>query len=102
MSTTPSILAIFAAAERRVIDSLRNAGAVTPMAAVQRFELGDIPEGRFHRLIEAGVIREVGKGRYFLDEPSLENFRAARRQRALVLLVFWLLLLGLSVFLLTV
>lgn len=95
------IAAIVSAQERRIVDTLRSLGAVTPMGAVQLFEIGDVSERRFNRLVEAGVVREVGRGRYFLDEPSLRNYHEERRTRALTLLIFWGVLIALSIFLLT-
>lgn len=96
------LAAIITAQERRIVDTLRSLGAVTPLGAVQLFEIGDVSERRFNRLVEAGVVREVGRGRYFLDEPSLTNYHEARRTRAITLLIFWSVLIALGIFLLMI
>lgn len=96
------IAAIVSAQERRIVETLRELGAVNPLNSVQMFEIGDVSERRFHRLVEAGVIREVGRGRYFLDEPSLTNYRETRRTRMITLLIFWSVLIALGIFLLLV
>jgi hypothetical protein len=94
-------MAIITAQERRIVDTLRSLGAVTPLGAVQLFEIGDVSERRFNRLVESGVVREVGRGKYFLDEPSLKNYHEARRTRAITLLIFWSVILAVAIFLLT-
>lgn len=94
------IAAIKSAQERRIVETFRELGAVEPLKSVQQFEIGDVSERRFHRLVEAGVVREVGRGRYFLDEPSLMNYHEARRTRMITLLIFWSVLIALGIFLL--
>jgi hypothetical protein len=101
MPAFPLAAIIISAQERRIVETLRNLGAATPLGAVQLFEIGDVSERRFNRLVEAGVVREVGRGKYFLDEPSLANYREARRTRAITLIIFWIVILAVAIFLLT-
>jgi hypothetical protein len=103
INVAPVVAAMVAAAERRVLEKLRRAGAVDPMHCVPPYDLdlSGIEERRLERLMEAGVVREISRGMVFLDEGLLEIFRTERRQKVLRNIVVLLILVGLAAFLLT-
>ena len=62
---------------RRIIEGFRKAGSVTPQRAQPFRASSKVDERVFLHLLQLGIIREPARGRYYLDEDSLE---AARRQ----------------------
>jgi hypothetical protein len=74
-------------AERRVIDRLMQANAVSPEYAASLDGLRRLQARRLARLIEEGVVREPQPGRYYLEIPALAGHLNARRQRVKVALL---------------
>ena len=70
-------------AEHRVARRLRHAGATSPGAARPLEEERPLDGRALRRLLDAGVVRDAGGGRFFLDEAAYAEFRAIRRKRAL-------------------
>ena len=62
-----TVTAVILARERRMVNRLRTAGAVTPEQARTLEELGITPGVILRRLRERAVIREAGPERFYLD-----------------------------------
>lgn len=83
MSTGAIIGAAARRAERRLVEHLRQAGAVSPASA------STIPDQRWmgkralSRLVAAGAIREE-KGGYYLDDAIYDVYRARRKRNVIV------------------
>lgn len=73
----------------------RKARATNPDQARTLAGLGLRETGIFRRMVEKGVFVSTGSDAYYLNQDGAEEFIAARRKRALVMLV--LVLLGLLV-----
>ena len=86
-------------AEHRLARRLRNEGATSPRDA-RTVETRRALDGRaLRRLIEAGVVRDAGGGRFYIDEAAYGELRAARRTRSLsiigiILFIFMVLALS--------
>lgn len=79
--------AIIAKARRRILDHLMGANAVSADAAVS-FEPGTAVQARqLQRMLNAGVVRETGSGKYWVDIPVYRDWADARRRRILVLMI---------------
>ena len=77
-------------AERRVVNKLMLANAVSPETATQPGEMDGlrwIQARRLAKLVDAGVVREPQPGRYYLDIPALAERVNTRRQRGAVLML---------------
>jgi hypothetical protein len=86
-------------AEHRVVRGLRNAGATAPGAARSLPATRSIDGRALERLVGAGVVREQGAGRYYLDDAAYRAYRGERRKRVLIVLglgLFVVLVLSLS------
>jgi len=88
-----TVAAVILARERRMVNRLRTAGAVTPEQARTLDELGITTGVILRRLRERAVIRQAGPDRFYLDEPSWEAVRRSRRRAIHVLGVIALVLL---------
>ena len=88
-----TVAAVILARERRMVNRLRTAGAVTPEQARTLEELGITKGVILRRLRERAVIRQAGPDRFYLDEPSWEAVRRSRRRAIHVLGVIALVLL---------
>lgn len=88
-----TVAAVILARERRMVNRLRAAGAVTPEQARTLEELGISRGVIFRRLRERAVVRQAGQDRFYLDEPSWEAVRRGRRRAIHVLGVIALVLL---------
>lgn len=55
----------------RIMEEFREAGAITPRTAQPFHAHSRVEEQAFLQLLEAGVIRQPVRGRYYLDERSL-------------------------------
>ena len=71
--------------ERLIVAAYRDAGALTPERARTPDEVYVDQRLAFSRLVDHGVLRDAGGGRYFLDEPSWRALRGMRRRLALVM-----------------
>lgn len=103
--TVPAIIAAQAAARRNadtaLLDAFRLADATAPDRAQTPARLGIEPGEAFVRLVDAGLLRDAGRGRYWLDEAAVVASRQAAARRVpppgLILVVGLLLLAGLAV-----
>jgi hypothetical protein len=96
MTSTGALVAIMAAnaaaAERRLLDTLRVADATAPARAQLPESLGLSRDGAFSQLVAAGVLRDVGDGRVYLDEAALIARRGAGMRRGARIVLIMLLL----------
>jgi hypothetical protein len=88
-----TVAAVILAKERRMVNRLRLAGAVSPQQARTLEELGITRGVILRRLRERAVIRQAGVDRFYLDEPSWEAVRRSRRRAIHILGVIALVLL---------
>jgi hypothetical protein len=100
MVSTPAgtVLIAARAAERRVVERLRQLGATSPDSAQQLPGLSPIESRRLARLVRLGVAGEISPGMYYLNVEAMREREAARqpvRVFLLGLLFIALLLLGL-------
>ena len=98
-----TVTAVILARERRMVNRLRTAGAVTSEQARTLEELGIAPGVILRRLRERAVIRQAGAERFYLDEPSWEAVRRGRRRvihviGVIVLVLVFALLFGRRLF----
>jgi len=71
-----------AAAQRRVLDAFRLAGATAPDRARTPEELGIQPDATFGRLLKMGLLQERPRGTFYLDEAAVIAHRDRRPNRA--------------------
>lgn len=74
------------AAEQKVIRALRDCAATEPDFAVELPRRG-LSDAALRRLMRAGVVVQADEGRLWLDEQELEQWRAGRRSRVLLILL---------------
>jgi hypothetical protein len=60
---------------QQVVQEFREAGAVTPQRAQRFHPRSRAEEIAFGDLLDAGIIREPRRGRYYLDERALASLR---------------------------
>jgi hypothetical protein len=82
------------ATDRRLIRTLRSAGADRPQNAKPLTVRSPLTRLRFHRLCNAGVIVQVSDGWCYLDPDAFAQYRRGRRQRALIVLAVLLPAMG--------
>jgi hypothetical protein len=86
----PVVLAIavaMKAAERRIVDQLRVAGATEHGRATSIHVRGPIARFRLKRLLSASSIKADALDRYYLDEVAYAALQRTRRLRALAAIV---------------
>lgn len=93
MGTAAVIAAVAVAAERRIVDTLRAAGAHTPAAAIPLTPSSGLEAKRLQLLLHAGAVRSTGDGRYYLDDAAWEAHLRHRRRLASTLITGMLLAL---------
>ena len=76
-----------AKAVRRITRGLVAAGADGPMTAQPLDGLAFAGRRALARLLRAGVVRDAGGGRYWLDGAAYERWHAARLNRVLWVLM---------------
>jgi hypothetical protein len=86
-------------AERRVVNKLMLANAVSPDTATSLDGLRWLQARRLQRLIDAGVVSEQQPGRYYLDIPALAERMTARRQRVAILMLLAVAIMAISMYL---
>lgn len=82
---TPLLVAVAMAVvtvRRRLVSTLRRAGATSHAHAVAPPALGPIGSWQLRHLVARGVVR-TADGRVYLDEPRFADDQRARRRRAL-------------------
>ncbi len=72
--------AIIARHRRRIISHFLSQNAVTPETAVGYEPPRRIDRRLFERLREREVIRENGRGAYYIDAASLDSYDRSRRR----------------------
>ena len=82
-----AVAAVIQKQERDIVNSFRGVGATSAERARDPQELGIRHHAAFRRLVRRAVLRDVGDGRYYLDEPSWEALRSLRRRMAIVMLI---------------
>ena len=85
----PTFLPLFIAlairrAERRIRRDLLDAGAISASTAASLSYERSLLRKRLRRLVDAGAVREVEPGRYYLDEDEWTRYRHDRRRRGLI------------------
>jgi hypothetical protein len=84
--------------ERRVVEAFTTAAATSPHHALALETLGIDSDGvGVRRLVDRAVLRQSAPGRYYLDVPTWEALRRARRRTVLVLLLILAVLLVVGV-----
>lgn len=79
-------------AERRIARQFMRANAVRPADAIPFTASRSLYQRAFARLREAGVIIQAGDDRWYLDPPLYEDYRVARRERAVALIALAIVL----------
>lgn len=94
------VAALIVRTDRRIIQDLRDADAITPERAITLHGHG-LRRARTRRLASAGAIEAASGGRYYLVEQGWRDYNARRRKRVLfavaisaVLLLIGILILG--------
>ena len=93
-----SAAAVIAVRMRRIMNFLRDRGALVPERAVPEAEIPYSNKWYFRRLIEHDVIRQQGD-RCYLDEEKAREYLHSRRIRALYLFLLCLLIIVLGLIL---
>ncbi len=83
MSTGAAAAAAARRAERRLVEHLRDAGAVNPSSSKPIPDQNWIGRSVFRRLTASGAVREAGGG-YYLDEAAYDAFRARRKRNTII------------------
>jgi hypothetical protein len=89
--------AIIMRKQRDIVQTFRASGAVSRERARVPGDLGVDENLVFKGLVRRAVLRDAGRGRYYLDEPSWNALHMIRRRMAAVAVLFFLaavLLLG--------
>ena len=86
-----SVAAVLIAKERHIVQAFRRAGATTPASAVTPASIGVAEHIVFRKLRNRAVLREAGRGAFYLDERRWQALRAIRRRVVLVGLAIALL-----------
>ena len=84
MSTGP-VVAAARRAERRVVEHLRDAGAVNPSSASPIPDQSWMGAKAVRRMTAAGAIREAGVG-YWLDETTYTAYRSRRTRNTILIM----------------
>ncbi|MEV8520672.1 hypothetical protein ABZR86_12820 [Dyella marensis] len=93
------LTAMMLRAQRAIVHRFEEAGATSTESARGAEELKLTPGIAWYQLVERGVLRCPGEGRYFLDRERWELVSSRRRHHAwvmvvavvaLLLLLFWL------------
>jgi hypothetical protein len=79
--------ALIAGTDRRIVRRLRESDARDSSRAIPLSGIPLIFPLRRRRLLGAGAIREPVGGRYYLDEAGWTRYRAARRRRAVMIIL---------------
>ncbi|RZJ93790.1 MAG: hypothetical protein EON88_13830 [Brevundimonas sp.] len=94
-----AVVALSKQAERKLVDTLRRAGAVSEQTAVEINAPKMIGAQALKRLRDAGVIGAAGDGRYWLNEDMLSQLSVKRGGKAgwIVIVVLFVLVISLGV-----
>jgi hypothetical protein len=92
------VLAMARRAERRIVEALREAGALSPDRAIPLATSGPGGRAALRRLVRRAAVIEAG-GRFWLDEAAFKVMTEGRKAGT-VLMVLSILLLAAVIFLL--
>lgn len=90
---TSQIAVMIAAAEKRLLDQLRTAGATDPRGAVVLQIQDEMSAGQLRTMIRKGLVVESEPGRYYLDEAALAQ-RGQAGHRVRLWIISTVLLIG--------
>jgi len=79
-------VALIAGTDRRLVRTLRSAGALDAARAIPLSPRDPVGRWRLRHLVSRGVVYEVA-GRCFLDEAAYAADRSARRRKALTVTI---------------
>lgn len=71
--------------EKHIVTAFRQAGALSPAAAMTPAAIGVAERLAFLRLKRRAVLKEAGSGLFYLDETNWEALRRMRRRIAVLL-----------------
>ncbi|HEY4304271.1 MAG TPA: hypothetical protein VGM82_07390 [Gemmatimonadaceae bacterium] len=80
-------IAIIVRRQKEIVEVFEGARATSPGTARYPEEIGIDQSRIFRGLINRAVVRPVGDGRYYLDEPSWVALRRQRRRGALATII---------------
>jgi hypothetical protein len=83
---------------KKLMNSFRNSGATSSRASKTLEDLNIRRDRIFRRLLNRGVIKEAGSGRYYLSEENLDEYIQTRRIKVMIIFCVLILLLLLTVF----
>ncbi len=86
MGASAAAVAIIAK-EKRIVAAFRQARATSTTAAVAPETIGVAQHFVFAKLKRRAILREVGQGRFYLDESSWEALGRFRRRLAMGILL---------------
>ena len=86
MTAAGPVVVALSKAERRLVEGLRRAGAVSAGTARPLDPSTGLAAGRLERLLEAGVILEAAPGIYYIDETAYERYRQSKRVTVLAII----------------
>jgi hypothetical protein len=85
-----STAAFIIAKQNQYLTRFEEAGATSPDTAMDLEQVGCQDSRLFQRLVRRNVFRQTPQGKYYLDINAAEEFRQARRNRALATLMITL------------
>lgn len=85
-------------AERRIARQFMRANAVRPADAIAFTASRNLYQRAFAKMRDAGVMIQAGDDRWFLDPPLYEDYRVARRERAIALIALIVLVAAVAGF----
>lgn len=80
-------VAVIVRKQREIVEVFEGARATSPELARYPDELGIDASRIFDGLVRRAVLRPVGDGRYYVDEPSWMAMRGTRRRVATMMLL---------------
>ncbi len=100
MAFVPHAAAAAAAAQKRILKTLAEAGAISASSAVPLDGLKGFDAKCLDRLARRGLVHQGKPGTYWVDEGELAAFEARQRNAVIIILgiltaiVAWLILSG--------
>lgn len=81
-----AVAAVIMRKQRDLVQVFQGARATSSSTARYPADIGVEEDIIFRGLVRRAVLRDVGGGRYYFDEPSWSSLRSIRRRMALVIL----------------
>ncbi|MDQ6718430.1 MAG: hypothetical protein M3Z17_08810 [Gemmatimonadota bacterium] len=82
----PAVAAVIIRKERELVELFQSAGAISPATAKTLDDVGVEQAWPLSRLRRRAVVREVGPGRFYVDEEVWVAMRGMRQRIILMLL----------------